>query len=101
MFSYLAVERNIKHNPLTIVISITYILLFTCLDVRLIHGRTHEEGLVLIRQRHAPIMSPSPWGTVCDDGWDDADATVICRMLGFRGKWFNLHILEICRMLDL
>ena len=44
--------------------------------IRLIGGINKLEGRV-------EIMYQGIWGTICDEGWDDIDATVVCRELGF------------------
>lgn len=46
--------------------------------IRLVDGATAREGRV-------EIEHDGQWGTICDDGWDNADAQVICRMLGYTG----------------
>ncbi|XP_061194666.1 uncharacterized protein LOC133202807 [Saccostrea echinata] len=45
-------------------------------DIRLIGGRTENEGTVV-------IYHDGRWGSICDRGWDIRDGNVACHQLGF------------------
>ena len=45
-------------------------------QLRLVGSNTAYEGRV-------EICLNRIWGTVCDDSWEDTDATVVCQQLGY------------------
>ncbi|KAK7107812.1 scavenger receptor cysteine-rich type 1 protein M130-like [Littorina saxatilis] len=47
--------------------------------IRLVNGSSASEGRV-------EVYRQGSWGTVCDEDFDDRDAVVVCRMMGFIQK---------------
>ena len=58
-------------------------------DVRLSHREALHRGQV-------QVCVNDTWGTVCSNFWDDTDASVVCRQLGFFGGGMHFTLAMIC-----
>ena len=45
-------------------------------EIRLVGGSNDNEGTV-------ELCIEGTWGTICDTFWNDQDANVVCRQLGY------------------
>ena len=51
--------------------------------IRLADGAFTQQGRV-------EICTNGVWGTICDNGWDNADAYILCKGLGYGGSGNNI-----------
>ena len=54
-------------------------------------GQLRLAGSNITYEGRVEICMNNMWGTVCDDSWGSADATVVCRELGYSAQGEDIY----------
>ena len=61
--------------------------------ILLMNGQSKFEGHVEPQSHTSEVCDNGEWRTVCSDMWDEKEATVVCRQLGFAGNINGKYIM--------
>jgi hypothetical protein len=70
-------KENLTVNIIALLTWIKCAIYFTGSDIRLVGGQNCLEGRI-------EVLYDGEWGTVCNNGFGNIEARIVCKAVGFR-----------------
>ena len=76
------------------------VLTYIAYSAKCTNGDIRIAGSSFTRLGRVEICVNSTWGTICDDYWDNSDASVVCKQLGYSPHGQHLDYYDSHRLLQ-